>query len=289
VKVTGKRRAKLNRHDFTGIFIGYTATDDNIRYIDVDSGIVKTSHHAVFDEAWYLQPERPPMAQLLFEMGMENDSDDCSAPVDPSEQSRNTPAVCPPMPLIHPKRAPSKAKNTPIPLRLSAAPTLNQITPAAAVTTGPYGNTSLEPRMHRLSIIDDMQLDRGETFAQVYLSPSPYCEAFEEELDLRKWNLTDHHTAGLNLIQRDGRLILADILKSTPAARIPKWHTRCRGAWLMEVNGMPVHSTSDVERVLKLSKARKDEYCTIMLSHPEVKDGLTSQGIPQLNIDQFNP
>ena len=52
VKVTGKRKAKLNSHDFTGIFIGYTATDDNIRYIDVHSGVVKTSHHAVFDEAW---------------------------------------------------------------------------------------------------------------------------------------------------------------------------------------------------------------------------------------------
>jgi hypothetical protein len=73
VKVTEKRRSKLDRHDFTGIFIGYTATDDNIRYIDVDSGLVKTSHHAVFNEAWYLQPYRPPMAQLLFNMGMENE------------------------------------------------------------------------------------------------------------------------------------------------------------------------------------------------------------------------
>ena len=27
VKRTGKRRAKLNRHDFTGIFLGFTATD----------------------------------------------------------------------------------------------------------------------------------------------------------------------------------------------------------------------------------------------------------------------
>eukprot|EP00804_Cyclotella_cryptica_P013246 CCRYP_007032-RA/>CCRYP_007032-RA protein AED:0.39 eAED:0.39 QI:0/0/0/0.5/1/1/2/0/451 len=31
VKVSGKRRAKLNRHDFTGIFLGYTAMDDNMR------------------------------------------------------------------------------------------------------------------------------------------------------------------------------------------------------------------------------------------------------------------
>jgi hypothetical protein len=38
VKVTGKRRAKLDCHDFNGIFIGYTATDDNKRFIDLDTG-----------------------------------------------------------------------------------------------------------------------------------------------------------------------------------------------------------------------------------------------------------
>jgi hypothetical protein len=52
----GKQRAKLNHHHFDGIFIGYTATDQNIRYIDVTSGVVKRLHHAVFNEAWYLQP-----------------------------------------------------------------------------------------------------------------------------------------------------------------------------------------------------------------------------------------
>ncbi len=56
VKRTGDCRAKLDRHDFCGIFLGYTATDQNIIYLDLDSGLVKRSHHATFDEAWYLQP-----------------------------------------------------------------------------------------------------------------------------------------------------------------------------------------------------------------------------------------
>lgn len=62
VKQSGDRRSKLDRHDFTGIFLGYTASDHNIRYLDLDSGVVKSSHHAVFDEAWYMQPHRPPAA-----------------------------------------------------------------------------------------------------------------------------------------------------------------------------------------------------------------------------------
>jgi hypothetical protein len=51
VKQTGTRRCKLDRHNFTGIFLGYTATDQNILYLDLDSGIVKSCHHAIFDEA----------------------------------------------------------------------------------------------------------------------------------------------------------------------------------------------------------------------------------------------
>jgi hypothetical protein len=37
-----------------GIFLGYTATDQNIFYLNTSSGVVKSCHHAVFDEAWYL-------------------------------------------------------------------------------------------------------------------------------------------------------------------------------------------------------------------------------------------
>ena len=56
VKQTGDRRSKLDRHDFRGIFLGYVSTDQNILYLDIDTGLVKHSHHAQFDEAWYLQP-----------------------------------------------------------------------------------------------------------------------------------------------------------------------------------------------------------------------------------------
>ena len=79
VKRTGHRRAKLDRHDFRGIFLGYSATDHNIRYIDLDSAIVKLSHHAVFDEAWYTcTTTRPPAAQFLYDLGLVNDIDSVS-------------------------------------------------------------------------------------------------------------------------------------------------------------------------------------------------------------------
>ncbi len=64
VECSGDHRDKLDKHDFSGIFLGYTSTDQNIRYLVINSGINKTSHHDTFDEAWYLQDSRPP--SLLY-------------------------------------------------------------------------------------------------------------------------------------------------------------------------------------------------------------------------------
>ncbi len=73
VKCSGNRSTKLDQNNFPGIFLGYTATDQNICYLDLNTGIVKHSHHAQFDKAWYLQPNWPPAAQLLYDLGIEPD------------------------------------------------------------------------------------------------------------------------------------------------------------------------------------------------------------------------
>ncbi len=36
---------------------------------------MKRSHHAQFDEAWYLQDTRPPAAQLLYDLGVTDETD----------------------------------------------------------------------------------------------------------------------------------------------------------------------------------------------------------------------
>jgi hypothetical protein len=279
VKVTGQRRAKLDRHDFNGIFIGYTATDDNIKYIDIDTGVTKSSHHAVFDEAWYLQPSRPPMAQLLYDMGMEVDTEE----ITPATIPIITPvAKYPPMPTTDSSiNRYKKPINTPLPICLTEAPTRTEVNARAA---------KMECPTKGYGIIEEMKLDKEEVFAQIYLSPSPYHEAFEEEIDIRKWSSTnDHQTAGFSIIKNQDRLILANILRSTPAARIDKWRSRCRGAWIMEVNGIPVHEIDDVADILYKCKSSGYKSVSILMSHPEIKSGLTSKGIPQIHIDQLNP
>ncbi len=51
------------------------------------------------------------------------------------------------------------------------------------------------------------------------MSPCPYFDAFEEELNLRKFDIAKHRTAGLCLAHIDGHLILGGMAPSTPAAR----------------------------------------------------------------------
>ncbi len=67
----GKRKAKLDDNSYKGFFIGFTATDKNVRYIDDDTGKVKTSTHVIFDEAHFSQPasKAPLAAQTLQRLG----------------------------------------------------------------------------------------------------------------------------------------------------------------------------------------------------------------------------
>ena len=74
MKCSGSRQSKLDHHDFKGIFLGYVATDQDIIYLDLDTGVVKTSHHAQFNEAWYLQTTHPPAAQILYDLSIHPDA-----------------------------------------------------------------------------------------------------------------------------------------------------------------------------------------------------------------------
>jgi hypothetical protein len=281
VKRTGSRRCKLDRHDFTGIFLGYTATDQNIVYLDLDSGIVKTCHHAVFDEAWYLQATRPPAAQLLYDLGLESESEFVSidgvpptAPWPPPLSSRQTCSksswCCPP-----------KSLRTPLPLRITAAPH-SVGARAARVKSRPLSKKELAAEVVREYAIgsDDM--------ATVYISPDPFYGAFIEELDLRKFDFSRHSTAGLNFLEKDQQLYLTSIDPSTPGARIPRWRTRIRGAWLIEVDGTRVTTITDVQQVFRNLAHTHPSHCSLLFSHPETNPDISSSGLPIMSTQDFS-
>jgi deoxyuridine 5'-triphosphate nucleotidohydrolase len=67
----GKRPFKLDHHVSQGFFLGYTATDKNIIYIDKRTGTIKVTTHVIYDEAHMSVPasQAPLAAQTLQRLG----------------------------------------------------------------------------------------------------------------------------------------------------------------------------------------------------------------------------
>ena len=138
-------------------------------------------------------------------------------------------------------------------------------------------------------ILDDYNIDKRDV-AQVYFSTTPFAESFEEEIVLKYRGSSAHATAGLSLLPRDdGRLYLAQMIPRTPGMRIPRWRTRLKGAWLTKVGDTAVSTIQDVKDAFEALYQTNTVSSRLTFCHSEVKDGLTWDGIPQVNLDQLNP
>lgn len=69
----GRPTVKLDTHAAKGIFLGYTATTNNIYYMDIHTCKVKISTHVVFDEAGYTIP---PSERTLIQQHLHSHSGD---------------------------------------------------------------------------------------------------------------------------------------------------------------------------------------------------------------------
>ncbi len=285
VKRTGSRCCKLDCHDFTSIFLGYTATDQNIIYLDTFSGVVKSCHHAVFDEAWYLQPTRPPVAQLLYDLGLEVETSFVThdGPLHPTPASTISliAVLWPPsFPVPHKlSKPPPISLLAPLPLRLTATP--NVIVATAARVQVPGNGKTL------FSDVVTEYLIGPHDMAMIYMSPDSYGCAFEQEIDLCKWDLTKHCTVGMRLLKKNGRLLLASIVAGTPAARIDCWYTHVRGAWLVSIDSTTVWTIADVERVLA-HLTTSTHLCVLVFSHPETLSDISNKGLPIMCKEDFS-
>ena len=215
VRRTRRRRAKLDRNDFQGIFLGYTASDKNIRYLDLITGLVKTSHHAIFDKAWYTYSQRPPAAEFLNNLGLSQDTKPTPG-VLYHPMFAGTPHTLPVKPPSFFKQ--SIAASIPIPEDDSNSSKRGFAAAAAKVDRTVVYNT----------VLSEFNIGKKD-MAMVYLSLNPYHEAFEEQLDLKRFSFNKHPTTGICLTHHDGHMLLAEMSPSTPAAKIPRWRSRLCG------------------------------------------------------------
>jgi hypothetical protein len=174
---------------------------------------------------------------------------------------------------------------TPLPLRETSTP--RPLTPAATLLRNASILATKTCRQSPLDTVTEYLIGKNN-MATVYMSPDTYFEAFEEMIDLCKFDLEKHHTAGLCLAQNDRRLILGGIAPSTPGARIPRWHSRIKGAWLIKVGDTQVSTIADVKKAFAEAFETGLPSLTLLFSHPEVRQDVSHDGLPIVSSAPFS-
>jgi hypothetical protein len=174
---------------------------------------------------------------------------------------------------------------TPLPLCVTETPSHNIIAARAAQV---QSNNNTKSKKQIAADVVSEYLIGVDNMAMVYVSPDPFSSAFEEELDLHKFDISHHRTAGLCFFEKEGRLFLASMAPSTPGARIPRWRTRICGAWLITINGTSVSSISDAQSVFQQMSANGAPSCTLLFSHLEISPDISNKGLPILSSSDFS-
>ena len=106
-------------------------------------------------------------------------------------------------------QVPDLCTRLPLPLQHMPAvvPTRQSVGARAATAQAmpPPTRRARQPRARDIML--DFNVTRSD-MATIYMSPDPYFEAFEEQLNLQHVNLTKHATAGLELYESSGRVYL---------------------------------------------------------------------------------
>jgi hypothetical protein len=129
------------------------------------------------------------------------------------------------------------------------------------------------------TIADEYRIGR-DAMEVIYMSLDPYHKSFDKLLDFHRYDLSHHHTAGLLLIECDGKAILAHMVPGTPGAKIPHWRTRIRGAWLLQVGPHPIRSITNVRVALGTIQSNGDTHASLLFAHLKVCPDISHRGLP---------
>jgi hypothetical protein len=110
-------------------------------------------------------------------------------------------------------KTPPLSLHTPLPLGIMDAP---HTVGAKAARMHSQGDQHSKKQIAANIVLE--YLIGASDMAMIYVSPDPYSTAFEEELDLRKFDINTHHIAGLCFFEKNNQILLASMAPSTPGA-----------------------------------------------------------------------
>jgi hypothetical protein len=117
--------------------------------------------------------------------------------------------------------------------------------------------------------------------------PNPYHKSYDEHIDFCCYDLSKHQTVGLSFIQKNGRLILAHMIPSTPSAKIPQWQTQLHGVWLIKIGDQVVHTIKDVQLAFKTLQDKGHTHAMLLFTHPKVHLDMSHRGLLIVSMDPF--
>ena len=75
--------------------------------------------------------------------------------------------------------------------------------------------------------------------------------------------------------------------KSSPGARIDKWRSCIRDAWLVSIRDMEVSTLAEAQSAFWLLSENNTHSCHLTFTHPEFSPDISHNGLPIISRDDF--
>jgi hypothetical protein len=129
------------------------------------------------------------------------------------------------------------------------------------------------------TIANDYRIGQ-EAMEMIYMSPDSYHDSFDELLNIRHLDISQHATASLSLLEHNGKVLLASMAPGTPSAKMLWWRTRIRGAWLIKIGSHFIHLINDARLAIVTIHASSTTHIPLLFAHPKTCPIISRHGLP---------
>jgi hypothetical protein len=155
---------------------------------------------------------------------------------------------------------------------------------AAAAARVVAESTAIAPRclcamISASTVVDGYRIGH-EAMEMIYMSPDSNHDSFDELLNIHHFDISRHATAGLSLLERNGKVLLTNMAPGTPSAKIPRWRTRIRGAWLIKIGTRFIHLINDARLAFATIHASSATHVPLLFTHPKICPNISCCGLP---------
>jgi len=134
--------------------------------------------------------------------------------------------------------------------------------------------------------LNNIQAEDGIKPYDIWFSTDPFEKRLTVQIPLKG----THPTLGMQLqqTQNQHRVQLLDIMKGTPAHKLPRWRSTIKRGILLNINNKPVASSADVTAYIQQAKAQKLTHIRCKFATLQYQPLHPHEGSLMLYYDQLN-